>query len=375
MRVVASIVGIILLFLILQDGFETIILPRRIVRRFRFARFFYRSTWWAWSGIAHKIHSDRRREFYLSYYGPLSLLLLLITWAAVLIVAFALFQFALGSALTAPDKVVTFSTDLYLSGTTFFTLGYGDVVPREGLARLCAVVEAGLGFGFLAVVISYVPVIYQSFSRREAEITMLDARAGSPPGASEFLRRHMLAEQTDDFVQNLRNWERWCAELLESHLSYPVLMFYRSQHDRQSWLEALTTILDVCALVMIGLDGIPEQAGRFTFAIARHAAVDLSQLFNTAPTEASTNRLSSEDFARLQSMLAAAGIAMRDQANAETRLAQLRKLYEPYVQSLSRYLLMPLPRWLPNLDNVDDWQTSPWDHFSLVSQRPLSRVK
>ncbi len=375
MRVVAGIAGIILLFLVLQDGFETIILPRRIARRFRFARFFYRATWWLWSVIARKIHSDRRREFYLSYYGPLSLLLLLIIWAAALVVAFALFQFALGSSLTSPDKVVSFATDLYLSGTTFFTLGYGDVVPREGLARLCAVVEAGLGFGFLAVIISYVPVIYQSFSHREAEITLLDARAGSPPSASEFLRRHMLAEQTDDLVQYLRNWERWCAELLESHLSYPVLIFYRSQHDRQSWLEALTTILDVCSLVMVGLDGIPEQAGRFTFAIARHAAVDLSQLFNTPPTETRENRLPPEEFSRLQDMLAASGITIRDPVNAEIKLMHLRRMYEPYVHSLSRYLLMPLPKWVTKLENVDDWQTSPWDHFSLVSQRPLSRVK
>jgi len=236
------------------------------------------------------------------------------------------------------------------------------------------VVEAGLGFGFLALVIGYVPIIYQAFSRREAEISLLDARAGSPPTAAEFLRRHLREDlHTEEFVEFLRSWEHWCAELLESHLSYPVLSYYRSQHDRQSWLAALTTILDVCALVMVGLDNIPEQVGKFTFAIARHAIVDLAQTFRTKPSLPKKDRLPSAEFARLRQQMAAEGIRFRDEETAEERLAELRHMYEPYANALADYLLTSLPEWIPTVEHVDDWQSSIWDHFALMSQRPLRK--
>jgi voltage-gated potassium channel Kch len=376
MSILAAIAGILLLIVILQDAFETVVLPRRVARKFRFARLFYLGTWALWSGVVRKKRLSDRREFYLSVYGPLSLLILLILWACALIVAFALLQWSLGTKdITAPEKVITFTTDLYMSGTTFFTLGYGDVVPREGLARLCSVVEAGLGFGFLAIIIGYVPVIYQAFSRREAQITLLDARAGSPPSAAELLRRHIKKHDYEGLTHFLQDWEHWCAELLESHLSYTVLAYYRSQHDRQSWLAALTTVLDVCALVIIGLDAIPVQAGYFTFAIARHAAVDLAQIFGTPPHTSTANRLPSEEFARLRDLLADLGITIRDEETAEARLAALRHMYEPYVAALAEYLLTPLPAWITTEEHVDDWQASPWDTFSTLSQRPLPKVK
>src|SRR5262249_37417715 len=132
----------------------------------------------------------------------------------------------------------------------FFTLGLGDVVPVTWIARMVMVAEAGIGFGFLAIVIGYLPVIYQAFSRREVIISMLDARAGSPPTALELLKRHIEDQRLEEIDSMLRDWEHWSAELLESHLSYPVLAFFRSQHDNQSWLSALTTVLDACALVM-----------------------------------------------------------------------------------------------------------------------------
>ncbi len=151
------------------------------------------------------------------------------------------------STLAAADGQHGFFTDLYMSGTTFFTLGLGDVVPRSDLARFLTVVEAGIGFAFLAVVIGYLPILYQAFSRREVEVSLLDARAGSPSSAVELLRRHAGVEGADDLCQLLRGWEHWSAELLESHLSYPSLGYFRSQHEHQSWVAALTTILDACA--------------------------------------------------------------------------------------------------------------------------------
>src|SRR5256714_2067599 len=167
MKILVAIVGVILIFVVIQDSFESIVLPRRVSRRFRLSRMFYTSTWMLWSSIGRKMRTGNRREFYLSYYGPLSLILLLVIWAALLMFAYALLQWGLNLPMSAPEKNVTFGTYLYMSGTTFITLGLGDVIPLAGVGRFLAVAEAGMGFGFLALIIGYVPIIYQAFSRRE----------------------------------------------------------------------------------------------------------------------------------------------------------------------------------------------------------------
>ena len=373
-KILATVAGFILFFAILRDSFETIILPRRVTRRFRLSRWFYLSTWSLWSTIARKIRQGNRRETYLSYYGPLSLLLLLAAWAFFLILAYALFQWGVSDPLQAPEKQQTFWTYMYMSGTTFVTLGYGDVVPLSLLGRSLAVAEAGTGFLFLALIIGYVPVIYQSFSRRETQISLLDARAGSPPSASEMLRRHYRDRTINELGQFLGTWERWCAEVLESHLSYPVLTYYRSQHERQSWLAALTTILDTCALLIVGFEGVSPLIVRPTFAIARHTAVDLAQIYGTPPLDPKLNRLSKDDFVRLRDALADVGLVFHVEEGAEKRLYEIRRSYEPFVNALADHLLVNLPPWIPAAKTVDDWQTSAWDHFAEWSPEKLDEI-
>jgi hypothetical protein len=374
MEIPAVIVGITLIIGILIDSFEAIVLPRRVSRRFRPSRFFYMTTWVLWSAIARKMRPGNRREFYLSYFGPLSLILLLVFWVAILVVAFALVQWGLDSPMHSPEKQMTLGTYIYMSGSTFITLGLGDVTPLTGLGRFLTVAEASMGFLFLALIIGYVPVIYQAFSRREAEITLLDARAGSPPSASELLRRHYRDQHTEEMMQFLHDWERWCSELLESHLSYPVLTYYRSQHERQSWLAALTTILDTCTLLFVGFEGISTPTIRFTFAIARHAAVDLAQIYGTPPVDSKLNRLSSADFARMRDALSEVGLRLRHEEDAEKRLYEMRRTYEPFVNALANHLLLNLPPWIPATKTVDDWQTSAWDHFAEWSPEKLDEI-
>src|SRR5947207_9519331 len=295
MRILAVIFGIVLILLVALDAFETIILPRRVARRFRLVRLITFVIQLGWKSLGHMTRAGARRESILSYLGPLSLLALFGFWAVLFVFGFALLLWGLALPLNAPDKVISFTTYLYLSGTTFFTLGLGDVTPLPGVARLLVVIEVALGFGFLALVISYVPIIYQAFSRRELRISLLDARAGSPPTAAEVLRRNHAGRNVEELRMLLHDWEVWCADILESHLSYSVLAFYRSQHDQQSWVEALTVILDTCALILTGIEGIPVEAAKFTFAIARHAIVDLAQVLATSPTKG-VNRLPPAEF-------------------------------------------------------------------------------
>ncbi len=362
MRLLAGIAGIVLAAVVLWDAFETIVLPRRITRRVRLTRFFYRSTWRPFAAAARFVRAGGRRESYLSFYGPLSLLLLLVLWAGALVVGFGLLQFAAGAP--AEGATVRFTTDLYLSGTTFFTLGLGDVAPHGTAARILTVIESGLGFGFLAIVIGYFPTLYQAFSRREVSISLLDARAGSPPSAAELLRRHSGPGGVAALEQLLRDWERWSAEVLETHLSYPLLAYFRSQHTNQSWLAALTTVLDTSALVMVGIEGACARQARLTFAMARHAIVDLTQVFNTRPTAAAVDRLPPAALARLKRALATIELP-RVAEDVDGSLAELRRTYEPYLAALSKYLLLPLPAWDYETGGRDNWQSTGWGRTAV----------
>jgi hypothetical protein len=350
-------VGALWVAIIIWDAFETVVLPRRVARRLRPTRAFYRLTWAVWSAVARRMRPGGRRETYLSFFGPLSLLVLLAAWAASLVTAFAMLQTGLRAPPGTPSGG-SFTDHLYLSGETFFTLGLGDITPVSRLGRALVVIEAGIGFGFLALVIGYLPVLYQSFSRREVSITLLDARAGSPPSAEELLRG--AARDHDELTALLREWERWSAEVLESQLSYPVLAYYRSQHDNQSWLAALTTILDASALVIVGIEGACARQAQLTFAVARHAVVDLAQVLGCSPVESPPDRLSAADLARLRAGLAAANVIMDAGAGADDKLAELRGMYEPFVTRLSEHLLMPLPTWRAGAATHENWRTSPW---------------
>ncbi|HEV7891871.1 MAG TPA: potassium channel family protein [Pyrinomonadaceae bacterium] len=365
-QVLATIAGVVVIAVIVWDGFETIVLPRRVTRRLRLTSAFYRSTWRPIAAVAGRFKPGRKRDRYLSYYGPLSLILLIIVWAVGLVTGFALLQWAVHSPLQTPEHLEHFGAYLYMSGVTFFTLGFGDVFPLANTGRTLAVVEAGTGFGFLAVVIGYLPVLYQSFSRREVTISMLDARAGTPPTAVELLRRYSEAGRLDKLSELLQEWERWAADLLESHLSYPVLCYYRSQHDNQSWLASLTCVLDTCALVLVGVDGAHAWQARLTFAMARHAVVDISQIFNTRPVSFERERMPDEDLAGLRAFLSRSGISLRAGSDADDQLRSLRRLYEPYVNGLSCHLLIPLPPWLPEKARADNWQTSAFDRAAAA---------
>ena len=359
MSAILCVVAVSLILLVLLDGFEAMVLPRRVTRRYRPARFYYYHIWRFWKWLAHRFAPGRRRETCLSLFGPLSILTLFALWVAALVVAFGLLHWSLETPLQiqVPEARAGLGAYLYLSGVTFFTLGYGDVVARNGVGWFLSVTEAGTGLGFIALMIGYLPVLYQAFSRREVTISLLDARAGSPP---QVILRLAESHHCAGVDALLVEWERWSAELLESHVSFPVLAFYRSQHDNQSWLAALTVILDTCALVLTTLKGAATYQARLTLAMARHAAVDLALVFNTPPLPLDPDRLSAERLARLRALLIAAGLEVREGKKVDEKLAELRAMYEPFVNALGRQFEFAIPPIMPEQTTVDNWQTSAW---------------
>jgi len=354
--IVATLCGICLIAAILWEAFETIVLPRRVTRRFRLTRLYYRSTWSAWAKVVDAVVPAKWQDTWLSVFGPLSILLLLAIWAIGIVFGFALLHWAAGSTADVHGVGNGFLTDLYLSGTTFFTLGIGDVVPLSSMARVLVVIQSGMGLGFFALVIAYLPPLNQSFARREVSISLLDARAGSPPTALEMLRRHGHEGGMETLRQLLWEWEQWSAEFLEGHLSYPILAYFRSQHDNESWLAALTAILDTCALVMVGPESLCQRQAGLTFAMARHAIVDLCVIFRTAPRQSGYDRLPPEKQTQLRTMLAAAGFKLDEGEAAKQKLQDLRHTYEPYLHALATYFQISMPPWVAAQKRPDNWQ-------------------
>lgn len=359
MGIIGFIASLIMIGAILLDAFEAVLLPRRVSHKYRFLRFFYRNSWSAWRALVANIRVTHRRETMLSLFGPLALLVLYVFWASGLVIAFGLLHWSIKTPLHPAAAADGIGPYMYFSGTTFFTLGYGDLTPTGALGRFLAVIESGLGFGFLAIIIGYHPVLTQTFSRREIVISLLDARGGSPPSASEILVR-CGAKYHENLQSDFREWEVWAAELLENSLSFPMLAYYRSQHDNQSWLAALTVMLDTCALIISGTERERQLQSRLTFAIARHAAVDLMLIFKINPVEPQVDRLDQSRIEELNKVLSAAGIPLIDHPKSQLRLNELRKMYEPFVNGLAQYFLLQLPDFHRRQTKADNWQTSAW---------------
>lgn len=373
--VAGVVAGVAIIWVVLLDAFETVVLPRRVLRNFKLTAYFYRRTWLPWRRIAELIRPTSRQQNFLGYFGPLSLIVLLGIWASGLILGFALIQYGIGGHEQLSQEHLTFGRILYHSGETFFTLGYGDILPTSGGARSLSVIESGMGFAFLGLVVGYIPVIYSSFSRREIQISMLDARAGSPPSAVELLVR--LAGRSEDpgmdqsvLDEVLRDWERWAAELLEAQISYPVLTFFRSQHSNQSWLAALTTMLDVTSLLLVGIEGVHPGQAKLTFAMARHAAVDLAQVVNARYDSGSADRLPETEFEQIREALDRAGLRLRSDEYGREKLRKLRSMYEPYLHATGRNLMLTLPAWWHAEKARDNWQAGPWDR--VIQARGLA---
>jgi hypothetical protein len=363
-----TLAGILLVLFALQDSFESLVLPRRVTRQWRVSRVFYRTAWRLWRLAARFISGPRLRESYLSVFGPLSLLGLFTCWAAMLMLGFALINW--GQRTLGPNADAGFLDYLYMSGETFFTLGYGDVTPVTYAGKMLSVLESGTGFGFMAIGIGYLPVLYQAFSRREQTIALLDARAGSPPTAGELLRRAGAPAECGEVERFLPEWEIWAADLLESCLSFPVLSFYRSQHGNQSWLAALACVLDTCSVLLATGSPQSQRRAQLAFAMARHACVDMCLVFWLPPVNPPRERLTDEELANL--LRTAVG-----QSNVEDErrlhIRRLQNLYEPFLQALSDYCLMQLPRFYPNREKPDNWQTTPWtEHAPGITELPAS---
>lgn len=335
--------GLILVLATLVDAFEVVLLPRPVRRQLQVNRYFFRVTWAAWSWLAKRLPAGRRREDFIGVFGPLSMVSLFGAWALLLIFGFALMHWAL-PRLGHGAPLLGLTDALVVSGDAFFTLGYGDVVPHHAGGRLMVIVEAGTGFGFIALTIAYLPVLYQHFARRDYQLIDLSLRTGTPPSAAALLEWHVAAGGQPALNVWLRDWELWASELIESHSAYPMLSFYRSQHSDHSWLGALMVVLDTCALLIAGArDGGPPQAAA-SFEAARRVLGVVSVSLDVIPTSTAHSEHAGAFTLREAQALGVLLPEWEGDTAARACMARLRAAYLPAVIALSDYLMLPMAR-------------------------------
>ncbi|HEX6490466.1 MAG TPA: hypothetical protein VF002_03710 [Gaiellaceae bacterium] len=333
MRVLAGVVGVILIALMLSEFFVSFLLPRRVRRDPRIARGLIRLLWRPWRALAGR-RIPARADTLLGFFGPLALIAELAVWTLGLMIGYGLLQWAaVGGSL---QRHLLSSSGFFLSAQS---------VSGPTLGHIISLFEAATGVGVLFIVIGYMPAVYSAFSKRETAVSQLATRAGSPPAAGVLLRRAAGREEWRELNRDLRAWEEWAAELMETHLSYPLLAFYRSQHVNQNWLAALTAMVDVAAFVKaVESDGEIESA-EITFGIGRHALADLAHQFMLEPSR--SDRLSDADFDQLYNLVEPAAANPVSRGEARARLDTLRSSYEPNAAALAGFLALDLPAWLP----------------------------
>jgi hypothetical protein len=347
--------GLVIWLIALWDSFATIVLPRTVAPMRRPSGRFNKLSWRLWAAVGRRITQPQLQLSFLAIYGPVSVILLLILWAGLMILAFALIYQGLGTQFVATSGgSVGFGTLFYTSASTFLTLGLGDVTSPEPIGRFLVIMEAASGFIFLGLMISYMPLLDQAYSAREVGNQLIFSRAGRPPSGVKFLMRYSEDGRSEILRGTLREAERWMAEILQSHLSHPVLSFYRAQRVNQSWLVSLTIVLDGSALLIAGGEGLPAAQARITYRIGLRLLQDLCDALGLKVLPVQKARLIEADLPSVIATLERSGLGLNLPATASAALIRLVMRYDVYLQTLSSWLVIRLPNWAPARDESQD---------------------
>ena len=333
--------GLVLLVLVVWDIFETIVVPRPTPSRLRLTRHVVPATWRAWRGLAIRTRTGLGRDALLGLFAPGAAILLLAFWLAALVVAYGLILFALrGELRPSPTNLVE---ALYFAGTSVLTLGFGDFVADGGAARLVVLTAAASGLGVVALVITFLFSLFGSYQRREVMVVTLSARAKSPPSAITLLESYARLELVDQLPALFAEWERWTAEVLDTHVAYPLLGYFRSSHDNVSWISALGAVLDAAALVLTTIRDIPRGQAEITKRVGAHLVEDITNNLHLTGDGSEVDR---EQFNEVYRRLETAGYALAPEADAWRSFERARGSYAGRLAALADYWATPATAWV-----------------------------
>ena len=337
--------GLLLVVIILYDVFLTVVVPRRAPRtgqRLRVSGYLISGLWsvWRWTGLRQS--SSERREAILGSFGALAVMLLLAAWIAALVVGYGLLLDALRDQVRPQPE--NLGAALYFAGTALLTLGFGDFVGMSGLARTITLVAAATGLGMFALVITFLFTLYGSFQRREVAVVVLEAGAGAPPSGVTLLETYAVAGILGDLSQVFRDWQAWAAEVLDSHLAYPILAYFRSSHDNDSWISSLGAVMDAATLVLTTIEDGPKAWAKLSRAVGGHCIEDLALYFGLdGEPELGLERAEFEEARR---RLARAGFRLQDADQSWANFSRLRLEYAGRINALARYWATPPAQWI-----------------------------
>ena len=337
-----AILGLLFVAAVLWDVFQTVVVPRPSPGRVRIARNLGRAAWRFARAVALRQADPRRREGILGVFAPALVVLLLIVWVVVLLVGFGLLFLVLRDQIQpAPASL---GEAIYVAGTALFTIGFGDYVPTGPGARVIALIAAGTGLGIVALVITYLFSLYTAFQRREVLVVTLDSRAGAPPSGVALLETYARLDLVRELPALFASWEVWAAEVLDSHVAYPILGYFRSSHDNESWVGSVGAVLDAATLVATTVEGVPRGHAGLMAAMAEHLVEDVGNAFGFRSEPGAG--IARAEFDEARGRLAAAGYALTDADRAWRDFSARRSHYAAQLNLLAELWVSPPSQWI-----------------------------
>jgi hypothetical protein len=335
-------IGAVLLVGAWYDVFQSVVVPRPAAGRLRISVTLVRRAWRAWRFAAMRPRKLRTREATLALFGPMFVVVLLVLWGSALILGFALVLHGLRTQLhPQPD---TFGTTLYFSAGRMLAFSAQGIEPTGMATRVLTTFEAASGFGLFALVISLLFSLFSSFQRREAAVVALDALAGAPPSGVQLLESCARDNVPDELVATFDTWRTWTVDVLESHLAYPVLFYFRSSHDNEAWPNSFGAVMDAATLVLSTIEGGPVGHARLLHKVGAHFVQDVREYYgDRAATVPGVER---EEFLEGYRRLDLAGYRLRDVDAAWEEFNGLRSKYETWLVRMTRILAIPPAPWI-----------------------------
>jgi hypothetical protein len=330
--------GLVLLAIVLWDIFQSIVVPRPTPGRLRLARYLIPPTWRLWRAIGFR--RGVANDWFLGLYAPATAIVLFAVWLALIVIADGLMLYGLRAEITPTPA--SFLDALYFAGTSVLTLGYGEIVAAGGLSRVIVLVAAATGLGVVALVITFIFSLFASYQRREVMVVTLSARAKAPPSAATLLETYARHDMTGDLPGLFRDWEQWAAEVLDSHVAYPLLGYFRSSHDNISWVSSLGAVLDAAALVGTTITGVPRGQAEMMLRVGAHLVEDISNYLGLAGEGSGVDPA---DFAAVHDRLERAGYAMEPLERSARAFERTRRTYVGRLEALAAYWATPAQSW------------------------------
>ncbi|MBV8223142.1 MAG: two pore domain potassium channel family protein [Candidatus Eremiobacteraeota bacterium] len=341
-------IGAVIVGLMLYDVFAAVVVPRMVSPALRLSAGAVRGTWLAWRAFALRIRDADQREDFLGRFAPFMLVALLVAWLIGLLVGYGLIFYAL-RAHTQPE-VHSFTDAIYFAGASLLTIGFGDIVATGHVTRMLTLAAGATGLALFALTISFTFSIFGSFQKREIFVVMMGGRAGAPPSGVTLLETASKFRLYDDLAQALREAESWAASVLESHLAYPILMYFRSSHDDESWIGTLGAILDASTLLLTLTESPLVGQAKLFHIMGVHLVRDLAHYFHI-PEEADVG-IERSEFDQACAALTAAGWTIRDDDAAWASFRENRARYAGPLNEMARFWAIPPSRWIGDRSTI-----------------------